>query len=205
MSQNLIQFVPDIISEIEDIQVIFEIQSSKLTELEVSIKDIRDQFFIDTATWGLVFWERRYGIRYDSTLSYEERRQHIYSKRRARGTITNSKLKSICYPYADEVDIVEHSEDDYFEINLKSYSGFKKSIVNLEEVIEDIKPAHLGVNYNLTAQDSTKIGLGICSISGEKITTYPWTPTIIKSEVSVYIPITHYKESEKIITYPKEG
>lgn len=205
MSQELIRFVPDIISEIEDIQVIFDIESSKLTELELSIKDIRDQFFIETSTWGLIFWERRYGISYDSNLSYEERSQHLYSKRRARGTLTNTKLKSICSPYADKVDIAEHSEEDYFEISLKSYNGFKKSIANLEEVIEEVKPAHLGVDYNLIAQDSTKIYFGICSISGEKITTYPWTPTTITSEVSAYIPIAHYKESEKIITYPKEG
>lgn len=89
---NLSAFVPDFISEIEEIKSVYAVEGEELGLLEKEIKDILNQFRVDTATWGLDIWEKIYGIETDLSLTYEERREIVKAKIRGQGTTTIANI-----------------------------------------------------------------------------------------------------------------
>lgn len=52
------------------------------------VADLPAQFFPETATWGLMFHEIKWGLPVRENLSYEERRRLIYQKRDCRSPMT---------------------------------------------------------------------------------------------------------------------
>jgi hypothetical protein len=62
---------------------IMELIAVILFKYENRIDEVRDQFFVETATWGLVYWEELVGLPVDGdNLDYESRRNAILNKLR---------------------------------------------------------------------------------------------------------------------------
>lgn len=78
--------------------------------LEIA-KDLPAQFFPETATWGLMFHEIKWGLPIRENLSYEERRRLIYQKRDRRAPMT---------PY-------------WIEKYLQEVTGFKVHIADIND------------------------------------------------------------------------
>ena len=53
---------------------IFQVMGIEIDEARRIIGSLRDQCFLDRTTWGIRFWEQRYGIEPDESLSLEDRR-----------------------------------------------------------------------------------------------------------------------------------
>ena len=121
-----------------------EIEDSILFE---TVKDLRDQFFVDDATWGLNNWENMLGIS-KNTFDYVTRRENIKAKMRSRGTTSINTIKNICEAYSyGEVEIVVDHANYSFEINFVGSIGVPKAFAELDKTIEEIKPAHLAHSY----------------------------------------------------------
>ena len=62
---------------------IMELIAVILADYENRIDEVRDQFFVETATWGLVYWEQLVGLPINAdSLDYEARRAAILNKLR---------------------------------------------------------------------------------------------------------------------------
>jgi len=57
------------------------------------VKDLSAQFFPETATWGLIYHEIKWGLPVRLNLSYEERRRLIYLKRDYRAPMTPYRME----------------------------------------------------------------------------------------------------------------
>lgn len=116
--------------------------------LYANVLDVRDQLFLDTATWGIEKWENLLSIPKNSNLSLFNRKENIKAKLRTRGTTSLSVIKNICESYSNgEVEIEENYADYSFKIIFSGSIGVPTSMVELDKTIEEIKPCHLAHSY----------------------------------------------------------
>ena len=110
-------------------------------------EDLLNQFFVDSATYGLNNWERMLGIN-KNNFDVDTRRENIKAKMRSRGTTTLSVIKNICEAYSyGEVDIIVDHANYSFEVHFIGSVGIPKAFAELDKTIEEIKPCHLAHSY----------------------------------------------------------
>jgi len=130
---------------------LMEQEGATLDKLYEDIIDIRNQLFIDTATWGLEMWERFCGIPTDLSQSYASRREVIKAKLRGVGTVTRAMIESVAEAYeGGDVQVIEQLDQYRFVVKFISTRGIPANLDSLKEVINEIKPAHLSVVYEFT-------------------------------------------------------
>ena len=131
------------------------IQDSLSIEVDIVnsvIHETLNQFFIDTATYGLDKWEKMLGIP-KNNFDIQTRRENIKAKVRSRGTTNMSTLKNICEAYSyGTVDIIVDHANFSFTVDFVGINGVPKAFEELDKIIEEIKPCHLEhyykFNYN---------------------------------------------------------
>lgn len=113
--------------------------------------DMLDQFFLDTATWGLDIWERELGVETDASSVNETRRESIKAKLRGSGTITKEMLKNTALAFTNaEIEIIENYEDYSFIIKFIGVKGIPSNMQAFIDMVEAIKPAHLAYSFQYT-------------------------------------------------------
>lgn len=145
---DLSKYVPEFLYNEKTLHKIYKSQEEQLALVSWQSNDLLNQGFIDTATWSLELWEEQYGIETNLNLSYEERREIVRAKMRGQGLCTKEMLKNVCKSFnGGTVDIIENTTPYTFTIRFIDTKGIPKNIEKLKEVINEIKPAHLLVNY----------------------------------------------------------
>ncbi|WP_315168663.1 putative phage tail protein [Metaclostridioides mangenotii] len=184
------------------------IQGAYDKELELlrNVKqDTFNQFFVDTATWGLDHWEKMLCIKTNTKLNDKTRRSNIKAKMRGRGTTTIQVLKSICEAYVkSNTTVTEHAKEFYFTLDFIVNNTDYNTLLELDKFINQIKPCHLYHKFNMTLQskDNTYIGL-VCN-SGEDTTIYPWFPTDIELKADIKIGSVSGTSIDNTTIYPRE-
>lgn len=72
---------------------IFQVMGLEYDDMQTIVEELPDQFFPETATWGLKYHEMKWGLAVRENLSYEERRQLIYQKRDCRAPMTPYRME----------------------------------------------------------------------------------------------------------------
>lgn len=133
--------------------------------LEIA-EDLPSQFFPETATWGLMYHEIKWGLPVRLNLSYEERRRLIYQKRDNRAPMT---------PYR-------------MEIYLKNATGHEVHVVDIHDTGKyKFEPVHPNV-FRVFLENSGAIDMGdigeILNRIKQSHTTYVMETTVkCKSEI----------------------
>ncbi len=201
---QLKNYVPSFLSGDKILSKVYEEQQKQVDSTNADIQDLINQCFIETATWGLDTWEKELGIQNNINYSYAIRRSRILAKLKGQGTTTIEAIKNICKSFVEDVEVIEHNPEYYFQINLLSHSGFSKGFDTLYDSIREVKPSHLGVSYILRAITETDFRVVMFGLQGETIKTFPWTPNDLINKVDVKIPLMQPKSFENIRTYPVE-
>ena len=111
------------------------------------VENTLNQFFVDSATYGLDKWESMLGIS-KNNFDYATRRENIKAKMRSRGTTTVSVIKNICEAYSNgTVEIIVNHSDYSFVIDFIDTIGIPKAFDELDKAINEIKPCHLAHSY----------------------------------------------------------
>lgn len=197
-------YVPFFISKIKDMQEIYKAQGKELNKIKLDIKDLCNQCFVSTATWGLDYWEEFLKIETDTSKAIQERRSNILAKLRGQGTTTKKVIEEIAQAYADIVDVIEDNPNYAFYINLESFQGFPFNLNSLYKNIEEIKPAHLAANYRLTSTTKNKFKIGSITRYAETITVYPYNPREIELKGQIKLALGDSTGLENITVYPKQ-
>jgi uncharacterized protein YmfQ (DUF2313 family) len=149
--RNLLDFLPKYYTESDEVIAIqngFQIESEILRTAQ---EDLLNQLFVETATWGLTYWEKYLGIQVDISKDIAYRRSNIIAKIRGSGTTTIDLIKTVASSYSNgEVEIMEHPSNYSFEIKFTGTRGIPPNMEDLQYAIERIKPAHLTVTYTFT-------------------------------------------------------
>lgn len=148
---NLSKYVPNFISELPEMKALYDAEGSELGILNYQLEDIKKQFHIDTATWGLDWWEDKYGIEINKLSSYEDRREVVKAKKRGRGTTTIAMLKKTAIAFSGgEANVIEHNSEYRFTIHFIGIKGIPRNMQSFKDMLEIIKPAHLAYDFAYT-------------------------------------------------------
>ena len=136
------------------------IQNSFTVEADLINNEVEktlEQFFVDSATYGLDYWEKMLGISKNNN-DIQTRRENIKAKMRSRGTTSIEVIKNICEAYSyGEVEIVVDHSNYSFEINFIGSIGVPKAFAELDKTINEIKPCHLAHSYKFNYNTHTDL------------------------------------------------
>ncbi|MHB9901478.1 YmfQ family protein [Clostridium botulinum] len=204
--KEMITYVSPIYEQSRVMQAIFESIGYEWDVAEALSDDILKQFFPQTATWGLIYWEEAVNIVTNLTEEIERRRRKVIAKLQSRYAINPKRMALILKNYTGaDILITEDIAPYTFEVKLTGREGFPKSLEDLYKEVKKIKPSHLSVKYKLISLTESNLYIGATSFSGETITVYPWTPNNIETTGNIEIALAQNAGLETITTYPKEG
>lgn len=126
------------------IQDSFSVEANLIND---EVENTLNQFFVDSATYGLDYWEKMLGISRNNN-DIQTKRENIKAKMRSRGTTSIEVIKNICEAYSNgEVEIIVNHSNYSFEINFVGSIGVPRAFAELDKTIEEIKPCHLAHSY----------------------------------------------------------
>lgn len=201
---KLIDHLPSFANNEIDIQIQDALENELLTLLDEK-NDLLDQFFIDTATWGLDDWEDLLKIKTNSKLDFDTRRSNIKAKMRGKGTTTIEVIKAISEAYTKtNVDVEVFSNLFSFTLSFITNNCSYNTILELDKKIEEIKPAHLEHKFERVLFDKSGLYTGAIASAGETVTIYPYTPKDITCFGEIIFASGNNKSAERVTLYPKQ-
>lgn len=148
---ELLKYVAPFLRGVTEFKAWDETCGYELGLLALWQEGIVKQFFIETSTWGLVYWENQYGIATDLNKTYEGRREVIKAKIMGSGTATKGMIKNTAEAFSGgEVNIIEFPENYSFTVQFVGVLGIPQNLEAFKEILETIKPAHLGYDFKYT-------------------------------------------------------
>ena len=127
------------------------------------IDHLLKQFFVETATWSLYLWERKYGIAVDESKPLADRRAAVRDKMTAAGNPPAEMVRQLAMALTGyEARVVVHSADYAFSLEFlgKGNTLADIDVSQVRKMVEQIKPAHLQfIISGLTWNDIESVGL----------------------------------------------
>lgn len=200
--ETLLYYQPDYYKNSKVIENINTAYAEELTRSQEKIINTLNQFFLLDADITLNIWEKEFAIKTNTNLSIDERRKMILSKLRGLGTSTIEQIKSICISYVEKANVIENNVDYSFTIELISSVGFPTFIMNLLEMLEEIKPAHLRLNLKMNSLTNDELLFRTTMLFGEEVQVFPYQITDITSKGKLNIAMGNTQNAEIISVNP---
>lgn len=145
---DLARYVPEFVSELLEMAAVYETEGHEVGTAKYTFSDLIDQCFVKTATWGLLRFEEVYGIATNFALSHEQRREIILAKMRGQGTTTVEMIRNTAIAFSGgEVEVIEDNAHYRFIVRFVGQYGIPRNMQAFKEMLEEIKPAHLGYEF----------------------------------------------------------
>lgn len=87
---------------------LFQVMGLEYDDARLVLEELPQQFFPETATWGLMFHEMKWGLPVRENLPYEERRKLIFQKRDFRAPMTPHRMETY---FTNLLDFQVHVSD----------------------------------------------------------------------------------------------
>lgn len=138
--------LPQFYESIREFNELIKVDAKQLAILDDWMEDSVNQSFIETATWGLVRWEKIFGIPTDTSKPIDQRRSIIKSKIRGAGVTTVDMIKRVASSWFNgDIGVTEEGLKVIIEFN--SSFGVPSNIADAEKSLKEIIPAHLLVEF----------------------------------------------------------
>lgn len=124
---------------------IFKADGQQVDFFNEAIEDIQKQLLIDTATWGLIVYEKELKIKTDLNKPLDDRRAVIKSKLRGSGKVDHIQIKLVADAYTNGDVVV--SFNGHIIVKFTSLYGIPPNLDDVKNALEDVKPAHLAIYY----------------------------------------------------------
>ena len=112
------------------------------------VLDWLEQLTIDTATWGLKYWEQAYGVTPQITDTVEERRGRVKAKMRSPQTVTAAMLENLTDIYINGQSVVtELPRQHKVQIQFNGYYGIPSNLDSLTAALLEVLPSHVTYEY----------------------------------------------------------
>lgn len=170
------KYLPEYLTKDEEMNTELQADSNEHERMRNAIAGIFDQFFIETATWGLADWERILDLQPSLKDDFAQRRNRILLKLRSHQTSTPKFMADLVKRYCTAttaVGVQEENPKNMFHIIC--HDGTVIYTDDLIDAIETYKPAHLAydiiMHYVLDIQEDAAIRIGImgCRFGKKKI------------------------------------
>ena len=91
------------------------------------------------------------GLVPDTAADLETRRGRVMSKLRGTGTVTKTMMKNVAASFVNgDIEIIEYPSRYCFAVKFTSRAGIPYNIEDIKAMVEELKPAHLAVEYIFT-------------------------------------------------------
>jgi len=145
---KLLAYQPDYYKNSKVMENINNTNAIEIDLINDKLQDINSQLFVDTATYSLERWEKDLGLPIANNYNEDYRRSKIYSKKKGQYTITPTQIKNIANSFQNgNVDVIRDEANYKFFIKFTSVVGTPPNLNDLKNAIEELKPAHLIVEY----------------------------------------------------------
>ncbi|EPD52747.1 hypothetical protein HMPREF1210_01127 [Paenisporosarcina sp. HGH0030] len=146
VKEELWKELPSFYKQIEDFVQLVHADTVVMTDIENSVDGVLEQFFLDTATWGLERWEKTFGIFVDSTKPIDQRRSVLKSKVRGTGVTTATLVKNVAESwYNGDIEVTDGP--GVVGIRFNSNLGIPSNLTDVQNALREIIPAHLVIEY----------------------------------------------------------
>lgn len=142
-SDVMLAYVPQFLADARAYKETIIAQGQEFDSVEYDTNDILNQFFVETATWGLDLWDQFLAL---ETKNYEmdERRKIIIAKLSSQPPFNRNSLLTVLSSLADGAEIVEYPDSYSFDVILKTKGSFLGPyLATISDYIESMRPAHL--------------------------------------------------------------
>ena len=114
------------------------------------------QLTIDTATWGIIYWEREYGVRPLVTDTLDVRRSRVKAKMRAPQTTTRAMLAGVAAAYAAGAvsSVEEFPREHRVQFRFASSGAFPTALEAMTESLREVMPSHVAFDYRFCYQQA---------------------------------------------------
>ena len=152
-----------------------------------------NQFFVILSDRGIKNHEEDVGLVPDASADIETRRGRVLSKLRGTGTVTKTMMKNVAASFVNgDIEIIEYPSEYCFAVKFTSKTGVPYNIADIQAMIEEIKPAHLAVEYIFTYRlwqdilDEIQIWTTAKNYSWEWMLTFEVKSNLSISDAGVY-------------------
>lgn len=168
---ELIKLLPEYYDENVTMQTLQSILSKETDDLETGLSDTISECFASTASVLLSRYENLLGLTIDVTKENDYRRERICAKLAETGTTTKEMIESVSKSYSNgEVEVIEDNANSRFVIRFVGTLGIPGNMADLKLTIEEIKPAHLAVEYEYIYNTWSDIS----ALTWQQATSYTW-------------------------------
>lgn len=197
---NLINLLPKYYTDNEEMKKIQDILTIAVENLRNNLDRTNNEMFITSCEKLISRYEKVFDIETDITLDLQSRIDRVKAKLVTLPVFNKETIKNIFSEF--EVEVIENIDDYSFTINLISEVGFKE-MDYLYKDVDELKPAHLKLNYKNTSKNKGFINLNSFSIFSETVSILPYSVENIdtKAEISIGLGLV---SSESINLNPKE-
>ena len=110
-----------------------------------------NQFFVILSDSNIQNHEQDVGLTPDPSADIDTRRGRVLSRLRGTGTVTKTMMKNVAASFVNgDIEIIEYPSQYCFAVKFTSRTGIPYNIADIQAMVEEIKPAHLAVEYIFT-------------------------------------------------------
>ena len=153
------------------------------------LDDLSNQFFVQTATWGLAEWERLVDIAPQSGTDIESRRAAVLLKLKKPPSVTVTFLEKLINQYiADKSGTVtDHPETYTTDFNIPLLD--KESMAGVTRDVRIYIPAHIGAVYKAHTLTGVENHVAMLKSTVKTVDVYPAAVEQIQPESTLYIAL----------------
>ncbi|MFE9278579.1 YmfQ family protein [Paenibacillus glucanolyticus] len=145
-----LSYLPSFYHDVREMKAIAGAEGTELDKLTQELEDLLDQYYPETATWALSRYEQDLNIPVNLSKPIEQRRSVIISKMRGSGKVSASMLKNVAQAYErGSIEVTVQPDAYKVTIHFRDTLGIPPNLSDLKSAIEEIKPAHMTVDYAL--------------------------------------------------------
>ncbi len=169
-------------------QEIMKSIEDEFQRLKSEIQLSENQFFVVLADKNISEHEKDVGLTPDTNADIDTRRGRVLSRLRGTGTVTKTMMKNVAASFVNgDIEIIEYPSEYCFVVKFTSRTGIPYNISDIQAMIEEIKPAHLAVEYIFTYKLWQDI-MGILN-NWKTVNTYTWE-LLLSFEILMNLNIT---------------
>ncbi|MDH6673514.1 hypothetical protein M2277_004179 [Paenibacillus sp. LBL] len=163
-----LSYLPSFYHDVREMKAIAGAEGTELDKLTQELEDLLDQYYPETATWALSRYEQDLNIPVNLSKPIEQRRSVIISKMRGSGKVSASMLKNVAQAYErGSIEVTVQPDAYKVTIHFRDTLGIPPNLSDLKSAIEEIKPAHMTVDYALRYLTIAEVeGMTFDEISG---------------------------------------